>query len=315
MDWNWFFSSLAQSTAAIVGIFAAFLITKVVSSQGEFIRKKTRLKELLANSEKFRESFDIRAFDWYCERKSEYALEGLEDILNELEDPAAASTPAEYYDRLRFARYEPRDTVLERIEKAIADHRPPNRGGGRFAMLAPSIASMRFSTTIDNQTRQSVTEEGETIDELIVEAKQHCRLAKLHLTDITGDPEASGVVSLSILAAFLLFLGGVILPLSLLRLENTQTEMLGAIDWLASLLSLKGALLLLVTLIFSAILFLFWWVNSSLKYDTAEFGQLESDTKLENYSPYLQIRKENHIEMKKWYESRKAEQPDLQAGP
>ncbi|MCH7733340.1 MAG: hypothetical protein IIB44_12675 [Candidatus Marinimicrobia bacterium] len=32
-DWNWFFSALAQSAAAIVGIFAAFIITKIVNNQ------------------------------------------------------------------------------------------------------------------------------------------------------------------------------------------------------------------------------------------------------------------------------------------
>ena len=34
MDWNWFFSSFAQSSAAIVGIFGAFLITKILNKLG-----------------------------------------------------------------------------------------------------------------------------------------------------------------------------------------------------------------------------------------------------------------------------------------
>ena len=36
MDWNWFFSSVAQSAAAIVGILAAFIITKILNSQTEY---------------------------------------------------------------------------------------------------------------------------------------------------------------------------------------------------------------------------------------------------------------------------------------
>ena len=44
MDWNWFFSSLAQATAAVAGIFAAFIITKIINLQSEFKRKDARMK-------------------------------------------------------------------------------------------------------------------------------------------------------------------------------------------------------------------------------------------------------------------------------
>ena len=33
MDYNWFLSATAQSTAAIVGIFSAFIITKIINNQ------------------------------------------------------------------------------------------------------------------------------------------------------------------------------------------------------------------------------------------------------------------------------------------
>ena len=80
IDWNWFFSSLAQSVAALVGIFAAFIITKIINNQGEFQRKNARLKELLSLSAKYRDALSDRSFDWYNERRLEYALERLEDV-------------------------------------------------------------------------------------------------------------------------------------------------------------------------------------------------------------------------------------------
>jgi cytosine/uracil/thiamine/allantoin permease len=52
MDWNWFFSSLAQSVAALVGIFAAFVITKIINNQSDFARKATRIREIISTSEK-----------------------------------------------------------------------------------------------------------------------------------------------------------------------------------------------------------------------------------------------------------------------
>jgi hypothetical protein len=46
MDYNWFFSSLAQSAAAIVGILGGFTITKILSNQAVFSQNKKQLKEL-----------------------------------------------------------------------------------------------------------------------------------------------------------------------------------------------------------------------------------------------------------------------------
>lgn len=59
MDWNWFFSSLAQSSAAIVGFFGAFTITKILSNETAFSEKKNRLKELLSVAEKIKDDADV----------------------------------------------------------------------------------------------------------------------------------------------------------------------------------------------------------------------------------------------------------------
>lgn len=56
MDWNWFFSSLAQSTAAIVSIFGAFIIAKILSNQNTFSKKKNRIKELIVSAKKIKDN-------------------------------------------------------------------------------------------------------------------------------------------------------------------------------------------------------------------------------------------------------------------
>lgn len=58
MDWNWFFSSLAQSAASITGILGAFIIAKISSTQTDFSEKKKSLKELLAVAEKIKADVD-----------------------------------------------------------------------------------------------------------------------------------------------------------------------------------------------------------------------------------------------------------------
>lgn len=59
IDWNWFFSSLAQSTAAIVSIFGAFVIARILSNQEIFSKKTNSLKELLCSAEKIKKDAEI----------------------------------------------------------------------------------------------------------------------------------------------------------------------------------------------------------------------------------------------------------------
>ncbi|WP_085654334.1 MULTISPECIES: hypothetical protein [unclassified Pseudomonas] len=64
-DWNSFFSTLSQSAAAIVGIFGAFIITKIFSNQTVFYEKKAKLSDLLVQAQKIKDN--ARDYDilWY----------------------------------------------------------------------------------------------------------------------------------------------------------------------------------------------------------------------------------------------------------
>lgn len=50
MDWNWFLSSFAQSTAAIVGLFGAFVITKIINNEKEYKTHSAKSQYLLNQS-------------------------------------------------------------------------------------------------------------------------------------------------------------------------------------------------------------------------------------------------------------------------
>ncbi len=80
LDWNWYFSSLAQSTAAVVGIFGAFIITKILSNQSEYSQKKSQLKTLLIRSQRLTDDAEALAFSWYVKRTNEKALYELREI-------------------------------------------------------------------------------------------------------------------------------------------------------------------------------------------------------------------------------------------
>lgn len=79
MDWNWFFSSLAQSSAAIVGIFGAFIITKVLSNQVSFQEKTARGKTLVADASRLQHRAKNLPFNWCVLRTYESAMLRAED--------------------------------------------------------------------------------------------------------------------------------------------------------------------------------------------------------------------------------------------
>jgi hypothetical protein len=74
MDWNWFFSAVSQSAAAIVGIFAAFIITAIIKNQTEFHRKRDRIQELDIATREHLQIFANFPFDHLNRREMELAL-------------------------------------------------------------------------------------------------------------------------------------------------------------------------------------------------------------------------------------------------
>ncbi|MFJ5472563.1 hypothetical protein, partial [Pectobacterium carotovorum] len=77
MDWNWFFSSLSQSSAAIVGIFGAFIITKILSNQTNYSEKINKCKDILTKCKRVVESADDLYINWYNEQTNNRQCEKL----------------------------------------------------------------------------------------------------------------------------------------------------------------------------------------------------------------------------------------------
>ena len=287
MDWNWFFSSLAQSVAALVGIFAAFIITKVLQNESEFSRKSAKLRKLLATTEKYREALAVRRFRWVSNRFLEYALMDLDRLL-EREEPRE---PIEYYKLLDFPRYLPLSVVLEKIEERIDSFDPSTAHTVEVEDVA--IGAARSLSKQERRIFELATEERDLIHNLVVDINQHIRLTELHLGEVEDDPESSSLVTMSIFATVLLFFVGVMLPLTFLPLAAGDLHLPGFGDWLAGMTSVKGIMLIVVAVIFVTIMGVFWYVNRSSRYKMDEVAQLRESTELENYSPFLKTRQEN----------------------
>jgi len=294
MDWNWFFSSLAQSSAAIVGIFAAFVITKIINNQTEYSRKLARLRELNASSEYIRDNFGDRWFGLLNRRDVSTLVSEYEELLEENEDlePEAALLKLDWpdyvsYERLIQKMKDGRESYFEQKKKDAA-----RTSMERIIGLSSASA---FPMPRDNTGAVKAVQERDTIDSLITELRQHIRVCELHKAAITDNPEASTLVTRSIIGAGLLFLFGVALPLSFLRVANGVNEMLEFRAWLVDLLTIKGALLAIVSSIFYAILGYFVLTNRRMTYAREEISTLERNLEFASYSEYLKIQVENTL--------------------
>ncbi len=66
-DWNWFFSSFSQSAAALIGIIAAFIISKLLNLNEKIDTLIDHFDDLVIEYEKIKSGLAIRSFSWYNE--------------------------------------------------------------------------------------------------------------------------------------------------------------------------------------------------------------------------------------------------------
>lgn len=202
MDWNWFFSSLAQSIAAVAGIVAAFAITSLVSNQADFKRQVARGEELLARCRELVDKLSKRYFRWYNERRLESALDSIEDSVRR--SVTASEDIEELFRKYPSSPFLPRGEVIAAMERRIAFVRA-DRDRPRTGFDSRLDTSVRSMKSINVQPRLET--EREMIDALVVDVRQNTRLVSQYLASLRDNPEDSPIVRLAIAASVVLFLG------------------------------------------------------------------------------------------------------------
>lgn len=139
MDWNWFFSSFAQSSAAIVGIFGAFLITKILNNQALFSQKNSRAKDVIVECKRVMDLSKNRYFNWYNEHINKEEYEKLRKMLKKGSDLSAT----ELYSELNFSIFTPKDDVVQNIQIIINNYEEEKRKKKRNSNNAPPYMLLR----------------------------------------------------------------------------------------------------------------------------------------------------------------------------
>lgn len=328
MDWNIFFSTVSQTSGAIVGIFAAFLITRIIASQTEFNQHKERLVELLQDSKKLANEVNARSFSWY---NKVVAKDQLEELIEELYEYGSNMVATDYYDKLNFSPFQNKQDALQQIEDALSKENEKRQR----ELEAQAALKNRKSRTVGDMLEYGLGMHGQAICAQPV-IKPHSikslnklldnrdtELSRIHklfiplshqvdknsdfLKSIKKGNETSVLINASLLAITLLFFAGVVYPLSLLPYHETTSVTFNLTSFLATLASPKGAILFLISLIFTGLTSIFFYTNLTLKYDATQIKKLEKYSTQSGYSEYL---KNYYNNMKDSVEQQSASEPD-----
>ncbi len=290
MDWNWFFSSLSQSSAAIVGIFGAFIITKILSNQSTYSEKVHKCRDTLTKCRRAVDAADGLYFGWYNEHTNNRQYEKLEELF---EDENYLS-PEQYFDQLNFSDFSPREEILERISLAIERHKTKlDAEREALRQRAASYQKLPNYSLLNMDLIENLQKERDAIDSVAREARHHMRLASDMLDSIKGNPESSPQITYALILVTMLFFLGVVYPLSFMPVNPEGSFNISLDNFFPVLFSLKGAFLTSLSAIFGAVLVMFFWLNISLKHPKETIEKLESYTKISSYSECFSIMDRN----------------------
>jgi len=300
MDWNWYFSSLAQSAAAIVGIFGAFIISKILSNDSVFRQKTILAKELIVGAEKVVDDANDIYFSWFIMRTNEEAFDDAKELLDK--DIYDAE---QIYDECPFSVYVPREEIVEQIRKMIEDRlsqvKKKEEELQRKLKAQPGLGIIesvhRPLPKMPNlDLLNELNKERDSIDRVIRDARHQIRLISNHLENILGNPESSSQISYTLVLIVLLFFSGVIYPLSFLPLPVDVHIELSLSAFFPVLFSLKGSLLAVVSIIFTAIIAMFFYMNLTMKHSQGIIDRLKPFVDISSYSEYFAVMELNEKE-------------------
>jgi len=287
MDWNWFFSSLAQSSAAIVGVVAAFVISKIINNQSNFDRSKNRLRYLLSQSERFVHQVSITRFEWWSRQMLALTIGRLEE---DLARGGTVRSPKEYYVEYDFPIFLKQESVLGKIEKSIA-----YRAAGEVSHI-PGAIKNDVSVASKDLLKAQLDREKQRIDLLLADLGHHVRLVSYHYNYTKDNPESSNGLLILLLGVISLFIIGVIIPLCLTPVNITVTKNINV--WMLFsnvLLEMHGILLVPIVVIFVSLLLWLIFVNHGLKYRNEDIVELRKYSELSSYGDALAIMMSNRV--------------------
>lgn len=287
IDWNWFFAAFAQSGAALIAIIGAFIISKLLGESEKEEQNLNDLEELIIHYKNLKKRISYRYFDWYDKRNIEYSSDIGEAIKNGdfdgLNDDEKISKLSEVKPNL-FGTDSCIAALNERIEKLT----PTKTEFGNGLSMVNSPIELNIPP---KGLWSDITDEKEIINSLQIESEK--LIDQFTRTQNKIDATSKNLVPIKV-TIYILMVGiilTVIYPLHFMPLEINQTPniVISVNLFFQLLFSLKGILLLLLTLVIEGIFgyFLGLTMRTEKRYDALKEKILVKYLKIESYSKYF----------------------------
>lgn len=285
-DWNWFFSALSQCSAAIVGLFGAFIVAQIISRENELslLRKeigetKARIYERLLLLEKTR-------FSWYnnCLRKRILSSPKMGDYLVAIKSGQIEANLDKIIYELNFSIYDNRDNLREFLEQEIEKY----KSTGKRSIAAIFLYDADIQRAIDDEEK-NINKENIATEKLTDEV--------WYILDrIKAFSKGKRVIAFVLGLLAILFFSGVIYPLNFMPIKGEL--ILCSINGIPTafffnLISFKGILLSIISVLFIVILTIFFFKNLSQNISSDDKSHLKKYRSLDNYSEYFKNMIEN----------------------
>lgn len=280
MDWNWFFSSVAQSAAAIVAIFGGFVITKIINNQTEFQRKCGEVKECIRLCLRLVNEGKAVGFPFVADLSKRG---GLHSVEMQIYKDSPVHDAEHYYRTTDFSVYADRQEIIDNINVLIENFKNnPNNPLTRVNVVLNAA-------TFDFDKRKAK----ESINKFIVDVKTQSLASRTLLEELKSNSYSSPLVTMMIVGIIILFYVGVIYPLSFMPMPTNQEPALSISAFLDIFFSLQGAIMSAVSAIFTLIMIAFVAINLRLKFDREDVDYLEHYSDPVVFSEYLGRAKNN----------------------
>lgn len=322
MDWDWFFSSLAQSAAAIVAIFSGFIINKILSNQSSYALLTDQISQAISNALRLSDEVGGLYFSWYNERFNEMQIEDLESIVSDKnKEPETGWTAELLSDHISLSKYlsdsENRAQIQGAFDKYLEKKKKEHEAWLQRVRALSSSGGFVEHTPLhvpffNKDLWQSLQKESERIDAVHREVKHHVRSIKNIIKSYTSFNQGFQEIRLWLLLDLLLFVSGVIYPLSFLPTASSSVSaplLSFSIEHFWFLLcSLRGMLLLVVSIIFIATTVIFARINERTGKRPKDLDKLIEFADINTYSHHFAIVDERVERMRKQGMERRKQQ-------
>lgn len=265
-DWNWFFSSFSQSAAALIGIIAAFIISRLLGASEKINIILSDFDNLLIDYDKIISSINKRHFRWFTKRNVQYSSKLKEAIRSDSFKGLSENEVVELVYKIVPGIYNDDTVVLEVFKELSEDLKP------RYIDLSNGISTRQPDaiSKFDIAPKglwDKLDAEREQIDQLEIQSKSLIQYFQKNLQSLESFSNTLKPLRIIIIILMLAFPITVVYPLHFMPMASDVEPKFtfNPIAILKTMWDFKSLMLFLFLIGIESIFYYFLFITSDLE--------------------------------------------------